>query len=160
MKTENAQPAILAASCAITAVLSSRIPLDEHISFALGHSLGEFAALKTSGILTFEDSVKLVRLRGEATAKAVEAYGRETAMYALVVEKGRSRVLIDEIEQFVDDFANENDVVAVANHNSVIPMEDVELILVISGCYFRNEGCIIEMHGSFTNFFGSRSKTD
>lgn len=77
--------------------------------------------MRTSGILTFEDSVKLVRLRGEATAKAVEEYGRETAMYALVVEKGRSGVLIDEIEQFVDDFANENDVVAVGNHNSVTP---------------------------------------
>jgi hypothetical protein len=40
-------------------------------------------------------------------------------MYALVVEKGRSRVLIDEIEQFADDFASEDDIVAVANHNSV-----------------------------------------
>jgi hypothetical protein len=54
-------------------------------------------------------------------AKAVEEYGRETAMYALVVEKGRSGVLIDAIEQYVDDFNNEDDVVAVANHNSVIP---------------------------------------
>lgn len=77
--------------------------------------------MRTSGILTFEDSVKLVRLRGEATAQAVEEYGRETAMYALVVEKGRSGVLIDEIERFVDDFSNENDVVAVGNHNSVTP---------------------------------------
>lgn len=119
MKTENAQPAILAASCAITAVLQARMPLDERVSYALGHSLGEFAALKTSGILQFEDSVKLVRLRGEATAKAVQEFGRETAMYALVVEKGRSGVLIDEVEQFVNDFANENEVVAVANHNSV-----------------------------------------
>jgi [acyl-carrier-protein] S-malonyltransferase len=120
VKTENAQPAIMVASCAITAVLKARIPLEEHISYSLGHSLGEFAALKTSGILGFEDCVRLVRFRGEAMAKAVEAYGRETAMYALVVEKGRSGVLIDEIEQFVDDFANENDVVAVANHNSVV----------------------------------------
>jgi [acyl-carrier-protein] S-malonyltransferase len=86
----------------------------------LGHSLGEFAALKTSGILSFEDSVKLVRLRGEAMANAVEEFGKEIAMYALVVEKGRSGVLIDEIEQFVDDFVDENEVVAVANHNSVL----------------------------------------
>ena len=123
MKTENAQPAILAASCAITAVLQARMPsLEKCVSYTLGHSLGEFAALKTSGILTFEDSVKLVRLRGEAMAKAVEEFGQETAMYALVVEKGRSSVLIDEIEQFVDDFAIENDIVAVANHNSVVPL--------------------------------------
>ena len=103
------------------AVLEKRMPLQEHVAYALGHSLGEFAALKTSGILGFAESVKLVRLRGEAMAKAVEEYGRETAMYALVVEKGRSGVLIDAIEQYVDDFNNENDVVAVANHNSVIP---------------------------------------
>lgn len=120
MKTENAQPAILAASCAITAVLNARIPIEEHVSYALGHSLGEFAALKTGGMLNFEDSVKLVRVRGEAMAKAVEDFGKETAMYALMVEKGRSQALIDEIEQFINDFASEEDVVAVANHNSVL----------------------------------------
>jgi [acyl-carrier-protein] S-malonyltransferase len=120
VKTENAQPAILAASCAIMAVLQARIPLQENISFALGHSLGEFAALKTSGILTYEDILKLVRVRGEAMAKAVEEFSQETAMYALVVEKGRSGVLINEIEQFAEEFATENDVIAVANHNSVI----------------------------------------
>jgi [acyl-carrier-protein] S-malonyltransferase len=89
------------------------------VSYALGHSLGEFAALKTGGMLNFEDSVKLVRVRGEAMAKAVEDFGKETAMYALMVEKGRSQALIDEIEQFINDFASEDDVVAVANHNSV-----------------------------------------
>ena len=56
-------------------------------------------------------------------AKAVAEFGRETAMYALVVEKGRSTVLIDEIEQFAEDFAEDTDVVAVANHNSVRPAQ-------------------------------------
>ena len=101
------------------AVLQARLPVEKHVQFSLGHSLGEFAALKTSGILSFEDTVKLVRLRGEAMAKAVAAYGKETAMYALVVEKGRSGVLIDAIERYADDFAEEDEVVAVANHNSV-----------------------------------------
>ena len=119
VKTENAQPAILAASCAITAVLRKRVELNETVQFTLGHSLGEFAALKVGGILPFEEAVKLVRLRGEVMAKAVEDFGRETAMYALVVEKGRSTVIIDEIEQFASEIAAENDVVAVANHNSV-----------------------------------------
>lgn len=151
MKTEIAQPAILAASCAITAVLQARIPLDEHFSYTLGHSLGEFAALKTSGILTYEDSVKLVRLRGEGMAKAVVDFGRETAMYALVVEKGRSGVLIDEIEQFVADFADESEVVAVANHNSVSQIRGLLLMVVRSGGDFRNKGRIIKMYGTFTN---------
>ena len=119
MKTENAQPAILAASCAIMAVIQARLPVEEHVQFALGHSLGEFAALSTSGILSFEDTIKLVRLRGEAMAKAVDDFGKETAMYALVVEKGRSGVLIDDINRFKEDYASEDDIVAVANHNSV-----------------------------------------
>ena len=121
MKTENAQPAILAASCAIMAVLQSRISVEDHVSYTLGHSLGEFAALRTGRILDLESSLRLVRARGEVMAKAVTDYGRETAMYALVVEKGRSSVLIEEIEQFIDDYMDEKDVVAVANHNSVIP---------------------------------------
>jgi [acyl-carrier-protein] S-malonyltransferase len=130
VRTENAQPAILAASCAIMAVLQARIPVEQHVQFALGHSLGEFAALQTSGILSFEDTIRLVRLRGEVMTRAVDAYGRETAMYALVVEKGRSTVLIDEIERFKEDFAAEDDVVAVANHNSVTPWIEADYSLV------------------------------
>jgi [acyl-carrier-protein] S-malonyltransferase len=154
VKTENAQPAILAASCAIMSVLNARLPLEQHVSFALGHSLGEFAALKTSGILNFEDAVKLVRLRGQAMAKAVAEFDQETAMYALVVEKGRSIVLIDEIEQFANDYANENDVVAVANHNSVGPWLR-KLMVVMSSGDFGNERCFVEMYGSFTNVLGT-----
>jgi [acyl-carrier-protein] S-malonyltransferase len=154
VKTENAQPAILAASCAIMSVLNARLPLEQHVSFALGHSLGEFAALKTSGILNFEDAVKLVRLRGQAMAKAVAEFEQETAMYALVVEKGRSIVLIDEIEQFANDYANENDVVAVANHNSVGAWLR-KLMVVMSSGDFGNERCFVEMYGSSTDVLGT-----
>jgi malonyl CoA-acyl carrier protein transacylase len=132
------------------AVLNTRLPLEQHVSFALGHSLGEFAALKTSGILNFEDAVKLVRLRGEAMSKAVAEFDQETAMYALVVEKGRSIVLIDEIEHFSHDYANENDVVAVANHNSVEPLLHILMVVMSSGD-FGNERCFVEMHGTFTD---------
>jgi len=113
------------------AVLQSRIAVEDHVSYTLGHSLGEFAALRTGRILDLESSLKLVRARGESMAKAVTDYGRETAMYALVVEKGRSSVLIDEIEQFIDDYLDEKDVVAVANHNSVmLPSELADSSLI------------------------------
>ena len=151
MKTENAQPAILAASCAIMSVINARLPLEKHVSYALGHSLGEFAALKASGILKFEDAVRLVRLRGEAMAKAVQEFGQETAMYALVVEKGRSTLLIDAVEQFSDDYANEDDVVAVANHNSVTPLDAVLTVVLPSGD-IGDKRCLVEMLGSFTDF--------
>jgi malonyl CoA-acyl carrier protein transacylase len=132
------------------AVLQARIPVEQHVQFALGHSLGEFAALSVSGILSFEDTMRLVRLRGEAMAKAVDSFGRETAMYALVVEKGRSTVLIDEIEQFRTDFGNDEDVVAVANHNSVCLLGVADIVL--SSCNFRDKRCPVEMYRSSTQF--------
>jgi len=126
--------------------------LEEHVQYTLGHSLGEFAALKTSGMLKFADAVKLVRVRGEAMAKAVADFGKETAMYALVVEKGRSGILIDEIEQFAEEFANEGEVVAVANHNSVTEFQKITNA-VLSSCDFGDKGGVAEMYGSFALVF-------
>jgi len=37
---------------------------------AAGHSLGEFSALCSAGVFTFEDGVRLVRHRGEIMARA------------------------------------------------------------------------------------------
>jgi malonyl CoA-acyl carrier protein transacylase len=132
------------------AILQARIPIEQHVQFALGHSLGEFAALSVSGILSYEDTLRLVRIRGETMAKTVDSFGRETAMYALVVEKGRSTVLIDEIERFRTDFANEDDVVAVANHNSVYLLGVSDIVL--SSGHFRDKGSTVEMYQSFTEF--------
>ena len=40
-------------------------------AFVAGHSLGEYSALCAAGSLTLEDTVRLLRLRGEAMQKAV-----------------------------------------------------------------------------------------
>ena len=68
--THNAQPAILAHSAAVFAVVAAKVP---HVVGAAGHSLGEYSAYVTTGALTAPDAARLVRRRGELMQQAGEA---------------------------------------------------------------------------------------
>ncbi|RXM57622.1 ACP S-malonyltransferase [Clostridium tetani] len=67
-KTEFTQPAILTVSIAISKLIKKRGIKAE---IAAGLSLGEYSALIYSGMLSFEDGVKLVRKRGKFMEEAV-----------------------------------------------------------------------------------------
>lgn len=60
--THNAQPAILAHSAAVFAVVGPKV---KDAAAAAGHSLGEYSAYVTAGALTAADAARLVRRRGE-----------------------------------------------------------------------------------------------
>jgi len=64
--THNAQPAILAHSAAVFAVIAPRADG----AAAAGHSLGEYSAYVTAGALTATDAATLVRRRGELMHQA------------------------------------------------------------------------------------------
>lgn len=67
-KTVNAQPAILTTSIALLQCLQAAgIKAD----YTAGHSLGEYSALVSSGVMTFSDAVYAVRKRGELMEAAV-----------------------------------------------------------------------------------------
>jgi len=68
-KTENTQPAMLAAGYATYKVLSNEVDLSP-ICMA-GHSLGEYSALVAAKSLNYFDAVKLVRKRAELMQSAV-----------------------------------------------------------------------------------------
>lgn len=85
-RTENAQPALLAASIAILEALRARwaeagltAPTP---AFAAGHSMGQYSALVATGVLSIADGVRLVRRRGELMQASGE--GRDGAMAALI----------------------------------------------------------------------------
>ncbi|WP_250230107.1 ACP S-malonyltransferase [Anaeropeptidivorans aminofermentans] len=83
-QTEYAQPALLAVSAAIIALLK-----EENIeaSMAAGLSLGEYSALFYSGAFSFEDSLRLVRKRGLLMANACKAgFGSMSAILNLSPE--------------------------------------------------------------------------
>ena len=71
--TENAQPALLAASIAALRVLESEAGFDlkREAAFVAGHSLGEYSALAAAGSLALADAARLVRTRGRAMQQAV-----------------------------------------------------------------------------------------
>ena len=82
--TENAQPAIMAASLAIVRVLQTECGLDlaRHARLVAGHSLGEYSALCAAGAFTLSDAARLLRIRGRAMQAAVPP--GEGAMSALL----------------------------------------------------------------------------
>jgi [acyl-carrier-protein] S-malonyltransferase len=65
--THNAQPAILAHSAAVLAVVGGRL---HTIGAAGGHSLGEYSAHVAAGTLSALDAARLVRRRGELMLEA------------------------------------------------------------------------------------------
>ncbi len=66
--TQNAQPAILAHSAAVVAVVGPKI--DGTAVAAAGHSLGEYSAYIAAGALAPTDAAALVRRRGELMQQA------------------------------------------------------------------------------------------
>ncbi len=71
-KTENAQPGIFLVSWVALQLLKEQVPALKYHATA-GLSLGEFTALAAGGVLSFEDGLKVVRLRGRFMQEACEA---------------------------------------------------------------------------------------
>lgn len=64
-ETENTQPALLTHSVALLESLNHL-----KVDYTMGHSLGEYSSLVSSGVLSFEDAVRIVRKRGQLMAQA------------------------------------------------------------------------------------------
>lgn len=112
-RTENSQPALLAASVAyLEAVRERWAELEVDVpdpAFAAGHSMGQYTALVAAGALDLADAVRLVRTRGQLMQSS--GAGREGRMAAVIgLDEAR-------IPDLVAD-AGANGVFGVANRNS------------------------------------------
>ncbi len=70
-RTENAQPAIYLVGWVAFKLLQEQVP-DLAFHATAGLSLGEFTALAAAGSLTFEDGLRVVRLRGRFMQEACD----------------------------------------------------------------------------------------
>jgi len=78
-QTKNTQPAIF-----LHSIVLSHLLANNSAAMAAGHSLGEYSALVHAGSLSFEDGLRLVRLRGELMQQAgVEKPGTMAAVIGL-----------------------------------------------------------------------------
>lgn len=103
-QTRLSQPAIFTAS--LIALTAARENGMDNCAVA-GHSLGEYAAMYASGMLSLEDGYKAIKLRSEAMAKAAEATGG--AMAAILRSDNET---IEKVLSETNGFA------APANYNS------------------------------------------
>jgi len=95
-QTKVTQPAIFIHSMAILKVLGESFEPD----LVAGHSLGEFSALVASGVLNYEDGLKLVSTRAKAMQKSCEnTNGTMAAILAL--ENNIIEEICEEIEGVV-----------------------------------------------------------
>lgn len=91
--TENTQPALMAVSMAVVAVLEKqgKIDMGRACAFMAGHSLGEYSALTAAGAFRLADTAKLLKLRGQAMQEAVPVgKGAMAAILGLELEDVRA----------------------------------------------------------------------
>src|SRR3984957_19621928 len=91
--TENAQPAIMAASMAVIAILKAEGGLDlaKHARLVAGHSLAEYSALCAAGAFSLADTARLLKIRGQAMQSAVPVgEGGMTALIGADIEQAES----------------------------------------------------------------------
>jgi [acyl-carrier-protein] S-malonyltransferase len=110
--TENAQPAIMAASLAVVCILEKEMGLDvaKHAKMVAGHSLGEYSALCADGCFTLAETARLLKIRGQAMQSAVPA--GEGGMTALIGAD------IEQAEEVAREAAAAGGVCVVANDNA------------------------------------------
>jgi [acyl-carrier-protein] S-malonyltransferase len=110
--TENAQPAIMAASIAIVRVLEKEMGLDvaKHAYLVAGHSLGEYSALCAAGAFSLADAARLLKIRGQAMQSAVPV--GEGGMTALIGAE------IEQAEEVAKEASAAGGVCVVANDNA------------------------------------------
>ena len=107
--TVNTQPAIFLISYSIFQVMKKEFNVDLHnAKYFAGHSLGEYSALCAANYLSFSDTIKLLKIRGDAMQNAVPK--GEGGM--LVILGSKIEIIEDLLSEnknnFISQIANDN----------------------------------------------------
>ena len=107
--TINTQPAIFLISYSIFNVIKSEFNIDlNKAKYFAGHSLGEYSALSCAGYLSFSDTLKILRIRGDSMQNSVpKGQGGMVAVLGSTVET-IEKILKDNDKNFNAQIANDN----------------------------------------------------
>ena len=107
--TMNTQPAIFLVSYSIFNVARKEFGIDlDKAKYFAGHSLGEYSALASAGYLNFPETIKLLRVRGDAMQNAVpKGEGGMLAVLGSTIEN-IEKILKDNEKKFTVEIANDN----------------------------------------------------
>jgi len=102
-QTQFTQPAIFVHSVVVFELLKENNLIPKAVA---GHSLGEFSALVSADVLTFEDGLKIVKVRSSEMAKAGE------------VQPGGMAAILGADEEQIKEICNQGGIVVPANINA------------------------------------------
>ena len=128
--TENTQPAIFLVSYSIFQVIKKETSFDiNSAKYFAGHSLGEYSALSCAEVLTFSQTIKLLKKRGQAMQSAVpKGQGGMLAVLGTEIDKINEILNINK-DKFICYVANDNSIgqVVVSGNNNDLEKFSLEL---------------------------------
>tara|TARA_B100000927_G_scaffold119124_1_gene96281 strand:- start:118 stop:1044 length:927 start_codon:yes stop_codon:yes gene_type:complete len=128
--TANTQPAIFLISYVIYSVVKKEFNIDlSKAKYFAGHSLGEYSALSCAGYLNFSDTLKILRIRGDAMQNSVpKGEGGMVAVLGSTVEK-IEKILKDNRQNLNVQIANDNSDSQIVLSGKTNDLEKLILIL-------------------------------
>jgi len=126
--TENTQPAIFLISYSIFRLIKEEFNINlNKANFFAGHSLGEYSALASAGVLSFSDTLKILKVRGKAMQNSVpKGVGGMVAVLGSEIETIEN--LISENKTKYECYiANDNSVGQIVLSGNI---EDIEKMMV------------------------------
>ena len=128
--TINTQPAIFLVSYSIFQVIKKETSFDiNSAKYFAGHSLGEYSALSCAEVLTFSQTIKLLKKRGQAMQSAVpKGQGGMLAVLGTEIDKINEMLNINK-DKFICYVANDNSIgqVVVSGNNNDLEKFSLEL---------------------------------
>ena len=107
--TVNTQPAIFLISYSIFQILQKEFNIDlNKAKYFAGHSLGEYSAISCAGYLDFQDTIKILKIRGNAMQNSIpNGEGGMTAVLGTTIENIEN-LLKENQNNFKVEIANDN----------------------------------------------------
>ncbi|MDW8141669.1 MAG: ACP S-malonyltransferase, partial [Candidatus Bipolaricaulota bacterium] len=116
--TEFAQPAIL-----LDSVIKFEL-LGQSPDYAAGHSLGEYSALVCAGVLSLEDGLRLVHLRGKWMQEAVPV-GQGAMVAILKLDYGRVREVCAQTGAEIANYNSPEQIVISGRREAVLKAKEL-----------------------------------
>ena len=128
--TTNTQPAIFLISYSIFQVIKKEFNIDLHkAKFFAGHSLGEYSAIACAEYLNFEDTIKILKIRGDAMQNSVpKGEGGMVAVLGSTIED-IEKFLIENKNKFLVEIANDNSEGQIVVSGKKIDLEKLSFFL-------------------------------
>ena len=131
--TANTQPAIFLISYSIFQVIKKEFNKDLHkAKFFAGHSLGEYSAIACAGYLDFQDTIKILKIRGDAMQNSVpKGEGGMVAVLGATIEN-IEKILEDNKNDFLAEIANDNSEGQIVLSGKIQDLEKLSTVLKVN----------------------------